>query len=85
MKRFICENCGANDFIEKDGYRICRYCDTKFLINHEDMPIKNTQIALSDDIKMLLDKCKNDPAHARKYANLILDIDPTNKEVYKYL
>lgn len=85
MKKFICENCGANDFIEKNGYKICKYCGSKFLINLEDIPIKDTQIALGDDVKRLLSKCENDPVHARRYVNLILDIDPTNKEVYKYL
>lgn len=85
MNQLVCERCGANSFIEKNGYKICQYCNTKYIITLDDMPLKNTEIALSDDIKRLLDKCKNDPLNAQKYANLILDIDPTNKEAYQYL
>ena len=42
-------------------------------------------ISLDSDIERLLKKCKEDPKNARKYANLILDIDPDNTEAYKYL
>jgi len=84
MKVQICERCGGGDFIDRDGYRICQYCNTKFLITSEDVTKKESNIALDDDIKMLLQKCKDDPANARKYANLILDIDPGNTEALKY-
>ena len=42
-------------------------------------------IALDDDLVRLLAKCKADPKNARKYANLILDIDPDNEEALNYL
>jgi hypothetical protein len=84
MKLLICEKCGASDFLEQGGYRICRYCDAKYALLAGDMPLKNSNIALNDDIKLLLQKCRNDPANARRYASLILDIDPTNKEAKKY-
>ena len=45
----------------------------------------NSSIALDDDVERLLKKCRTDPKNARRYANLILDIDPDNAEVYKYL
>ena len=38
-----------------------------------------------DDVAELLRKCRENPARARKYANLILDIDPDNPEALKYL
>ena len=41
-------------------------------------------IALDDDVKRLLEKCKTDPKNARRYANLILDIDPDNEEALNY-
>ncbi len=47
--------------------------------------MKTSYIALDDDVQMLLIKCHNDPTQANKYANLILDIDPNNKEAIKYL
>ena len=42
-------------------------------------------IGLDDDVAELLRKCRENPARARKYANLILDIDPDNPEALKYL
>lgn len=85
MKQIVCPNCGANDFVIKDGYKICRYCDTKFISESAEKPKKRTSINLEDDIQELLDKCKREPFRAKRYANLILDIDPTNKEAKKYL
>ena len=42
-------------------------------------------VSLEDDVQQLLQKCKMNPANARRYANLILEIDPNNKEAMKYL
>lgn len=101
MKALVCENCGANSFFEKDGFRICRYCETKYsilkkelsstsVINHSRFnstisPSNDTNISLHDDIQMLLDKCRKEPSNAKRYANRILDIDPSNKEALIYL
>ncbi len=79
MDAIVCEKCGSNSFIEKDGYRICQYCDTRYKIEHK------SAIDLNDDVQRLLAKCEKEPRNASKYANLILDIDPTNKEALKYL
>jgi len=54
-------------------------------LHHDVVPKKGTSIALNEDIRMLLRKCKEDTANARRYANLVLDIDPSNKEANKYL
>ena len=79
MKQIVCESCGASDFIEKAGFRICKYCGTQYQINSK------SAIFIDDDVQRLLQKCKDEPWSARRYANLILDIDPTNKEALKYL
>ena len=42
-------------------------------------------VSISEDIKRLLAKCRTDRKNARKYANLILDIDPNNKDALQYL
>ncbi|MFR5849407.1 MAG: TFIIB-type zinc finger domain-containing protein [Faecalibacterium sp.] len=84
-KQFICKNCGASDFYDKDGFRICKYCNSKFIIETQDVIQKGSSIALNDDIQMLLNKCRQDPWNARRYANLILDIDPQNRDAIKYL
>lgn len=85
MQQFICPNCGADDFEYKDGYRICHYCNSKYKLEEEKKSVTKAVISLDKDIENLLEKCKMDPSHARRYANLILDIDPTNSEAKKYL
>lgn len=79
MKRIICEGCGGDRFKEEDGYRICLFCGARYKLEN------TTAIFIDDDISRLLKKCKDEPWNARKYANLILDIDPTNEEALKIL
>jgi len=85
MKIEICERCGGGEFVDRDGYRICQYCNTKYLITPEDVTRKGSSINLEKDIMMLLQKCRDDPANARRYASLVLDMDPGNVEAIKYL
>ncbi|MEY8562123.1 hypothetical protein AALA21_03580 [Eggerthellaceae bacterium 3-80] len=79
MNEMTCKKCGSNDFIEAEDYKVCMFCRTRYLIKKEIKSPTST-ISVHDDIKMLLEKCKRDPANARRYANLILDINPSNAE-----
>ncbi len=80
MKKLVCANCGGNLFTDKAGIKVCLFCNSQ----HE--PKQNSAgISLQSDIDRLLQKCRDDPAKASRYASLILDIDPTNKEATKYL
>ena len=81
MIKLTCDSCGASDFRIEKGFRICNYCDSKYAVEQK----KESHISLSDDISALLRKYQTEPRNARKYANLILDIDPTKKEAKKYL
>jgi hypothetical protein len=83
MKQLICERCGGNEFSEKDGFRICKYCSTKFTITFEEVKPRSSNIALNEDIELLLKKCIEDPANSRRYTSLILDIDPSNAEAIR--
>ncbi len=100
MEALICKNCGANALTRKNDYMFCPYCDSRFAMTREELRSSlwdsnhhtvlshsgvTSSIALDDDIKRLLNKCKSDPVNARKYANLILDIDPDNEDALKYL
>ena len=85
MKVIECECCGAKDLFEENGYLICRYCGTKYVITKDDQPEKKATIDLNKDVAVLLQKCVDDPSRAAKYAQLILEIDPNNDEAKKYL
>ena len=80
MEVLACKCCGAPGLKKQGRYWVCEYCDSKYLSETEE-----SDIALDDDVARLLAKCKADPKNARRYANLILDIDPGNFEAYKYL
>lgn len=99
MKLMSCECCGANDWIEDGKFRVCKYCGSKFqIVKEKSITYRSngngqrgieyfteSEIALDDDIQRLLNKCKEEPWNAKKYANLILDIDSGNVEALKYL
>lgn len=99
MKALVCKSCGATGLQVKNGYVTCEYCDTQFMLTAEDYDFYGTtkpaskqekstvssSISLGSDIEMLLQKCRMNPKKAKKYANLILDIDPDNEDALKYL
>ena len=85
IKAFKCESCGSTDLYEENGYCICNYCGTKHIITVDDKIISQTSIELQDDVQQLLEKCKTEPARAKKYAQRILEIDPNNLEAYAIL
>jgi hypothetical protein len=77
-----CSKCGSTDFTAYDDYYVCDYCKSKHV---PEVKIKETIIGIQSDVEILLQKCKDDPSNRRRYAGLILDIDPTNQEAYQYL
>ena len=96
----FCKNCGASGMKLVKGYWCCDYCDSRFPATRDERSTYaasgsksvlgkhggvSSQIGLDDDVARLLEKCRTDRKNARKYANLILDIDPDNEEVWKYL
>ena len=88
MKSLNCKCCGATGVAEKNGFVICEYCDAKYILTAEDysfLDAPSSGISLESDIERLLTKCKADPRNARRYANLILDIDPDNQDALMYL
>ncbi len=85
MKKCNCPNCGASQLEYSYGFAYCKYCSSRLVIEKNDKPQAELNFELGDDIENLLQKCKENPSNAKKYANLILDIDPTNVEAKKYL
>ena len=84
MKAVACKSCGSTDLYAENGYRVCRYCGTRHIITSDDK-VSYSEIALDEDVKRLLKKCREDPSRAHKYAELILEIDPSNSEARSYL
>lgn len=90
VKTYNCKACGGPGLEVKDGFVTCSYCGSRFRFSADDFDFygnrnNGSNISLGGDIERLLLKCKADPRNARKYANLILDIDPDNLEALKYL
>lgn len=93
MDILSCKKCGGNDFKIESGFRVCQYCNTKYEYfesgkqagNQGDRTVKSSGISLDSDILQLLEKCQKDPKNARRYVNLILDIDPDNDEALAIL
>ena len=85
MKVIECNRCGSSELVERGGYAVCAFCHSQFMLQSEDMSTSPTTISLMSDIELLLKKCEDDPLNRRRYASLILDIDPTNKQAIQYL
>jgi hypothetical protein len=82
MKPFECSCCGSKELQEVNGYSVCVYCQSKFKLATQNCV---AAIDIYSDIQQLLNKCISDPLNRKRYANLILDIDPTNREALKYI
>lgn len=85
MKLLDCKSCGSKELVEENGLIVCVYCQSTYVPQADDVPAMETKIGLTSDIETLLLKCEQDPANSRRYANLILDIDPTNAQARQYL
>lgn len=80
-----CEACGSKKLIKKDGFHVCAYCHTQYFPKVNNATSSETVIGIASDIQVLLQKCIEDPSNRRRFANLILDIDPTNREAKRFL
>ena len=85
MKLLDCKSCGSKELVEEDGLVVCIYCRSTYLPQADDSPQMETTILIASDIDALLAKCETDPVNRWRYANLILDIDPTNARARQYL
>lgn len=84
MNNAICERCGGDEFKIENGYKICRFCKSKYPLLPAEKAA-NSSIQLNEDVQRLLRLCEENPSRASQYAGLILDIDPTNRDALKYL
>lgn len=82
MKAEVCSRCGASEWKKENGFLVCKYCGTSFI---SEKSSKESNIDLNDDVSRLLEKCRSNPKKARRYAKLVLDIDPLNEEALMFL
>ena len=80
-----CTSCGSTELTEVDGYSICDYCQSRFVPKADETISKKTTLGGLSDVELLLQKCETDPANRRRYASLILDMDPANPIAIQYL
>ena len=85
MKLLKCESCGSQELTDHGTYTICDFCRSRFVNPAEKNSENSSTIGLASDIENLLRKCQEDPANRMRYASLILDLDPTNRQAQKYL
>ena len=84
MKVVKCTQCGSQELSEEGGYVTCIYCQSRFTLTDGERPIKESMISVGSDIESLLQKCRDEPWNSRRYAKLVLDMDPNNQEAMAY-
>jgi hypothetical protein len=85
MKIIQCSRCGSQELAEKGGYLVCEYCQSRFSPQDGERPTKESTIGVGSDIEALLQKCRDEPWNSQRYAELVLDLDPTNQEAMAYI
>lgn len=85
MKILKCTNCGSIELADHGSYAICDYCRSRFAYTKEQVSSTTPTIGVASDIDALLKKCQDDPINRRRYASLVLDLDPTNQQAHQFL
>ena len=78
MKTIHCQNCGSSELKKEGSYWVCQYCGSKNYLTEEELPARESEITLDEDVNRLMKKWDSEPDNADKYARLILQIDPNN-------
>ena len=79
MQELKCSNCGSNELTKDGSFYVCNYCGTKHILSKDDVLIIDSSIELNEDVLRLIRKMDEDPNNSKKYAQLILQIDPHNR------
>ena len=52
MKLMRCTQCGSNELVRDNGYMVCKYCNSRYAIEKDDIGIKESSIELGSDIEV---------------------------------
>lgn len=86
MKELKCENCGSIHFHQdEDKTYICDFCGTKYFLMKDDNYVIDSSITLREDVSTVLRKWEQDPANGKKYAQIILQMDSSNRKALQEL
>ena len=94
MKAIVCEMCGGQELLKKDGVFVCQHCGTQYTAEEAKKLIVEAKVDISGSavtvdnlpqVKAILTRArefedKKDSIKAREYYNKVLDIDPHNTE-----
>ena len=91
MKAMVCEMCGSNDLMKKDGAFVCQHCGTKYSVEEAKKLFVEgiVKIDHSDEIRNLYDVARrarkeNNSTTAQKYYEMLLEKDASNWEPVFY-
>lgn len=89
MQAMVCELCGSNDIVKKDGLYICQHCGTKYSIEEAKKLIGTIKIDKSEETKNFLLLARRaldnkDYEVAAKYYDSILQQNPDSWEAAFY-
>ena len=80
-----CSRCGSNELIEIGDKFQCSYCQSRFEKTSKSNTKLDTSIGLKADIDALLKKCEVDPPNRERYVRMILNLDPSNTDVERFI
>ena len=85
LKKLLCSSCGSNEFENKDGITVCKYCGTQYIseLTEEQIRIKEEvkRIIKSADMSLMVQDWKRAETHYDK----IMDLDPSNIEMIFFM
>lgn len=100
MKQIVCEVCGSNDLVKKDGCFICQYCGAKYSpeeakrlivevngkvdVSGSKVTVDNTSFVERSLENARRAKAKEDWEECEKYYNMVEQYEPTNIEAIFY-
>lgn len=85
MAAIVCELCGSNDVVKKDGVFVCQHCGTKYSLEEAKKLLGTVKVDRTEETEKLLLLARrarddNNSENAEKYYGMVLQEDPNNWE-----
>ena len=81
----VCEMCGSNDIVKKDGIYVCQHCGTKYTVEEARKLLGTVRIDKTDETEKLLvlarrARSEENSENAAKYYGMVLQQNPDSWE-----